>query len=109
MAGVHPEVGLPEANGAGSAAILEEQLLIDIARLFGPGVVLSVREAAELLRVSTDLLYQRIADESVPALCLGDRKVICRRWLARQLAAGPAPRTSTPRRGRGPILQMDSG
>lgn len=107
MTQAHQEAGRLDADGPRCPSDLEEQLLADIAGLFGAGLVLSVREAAELLRVSTDLLYQRIADESVPALCLGDRKVICRRWLVRQLASDPIAHRSAPRRGRGPILQLD--
>lgn len=44
-------------------------------------LVLSVREAADALGVSDDLIYEMVARGTLPCLCIGRRKVIPRRAI----------------------------
>lgn len=50
-------------------------------RLVTDRLVLSVREAADALAVSDDLIYELVARGALPCLCFGRRKVIPRRAI----------------------------
>jgi excisionase family DNA binding protein len=51
---------------------------------------LTVAEAAELLGVSSDLVYDAVAEGSLPCIRLGRRVLVPRPALDRLLAAAPA-------------------
>jgi len=50
-------------------------------------LILSVAEAAELLGVSTDLVYELTARGEIPCLKVGRRKLIPRRGIEMMVAA----------------------
>lgn len=63
------------ASARTAAAISSEYPLVN------DRLVLSVREAADALAVSDDLVYEMVARGALPCLCFGRRKVIPRRAI----------------------------
>jgi excisionase family DNA binding protein len=70
------------------------------ASLKGHPPILTVLEAAQLLRVSRSALYQQIREGRVPAMRVGHRMRISREVIERMLSERAAPRPDRERARR---------